>query len=165
MQGNKFVVCFNATEQRFFQVPELHLVPEKYRGNFYRVILRLNFYEDAFDMNRTTEMRQLCYKKITNLMTNQKMWKNRHSFYLIRYQVRLLARRNNILIQQNYNESIDDDDSSGYEGESDFEDSGYNCSSFNMTMLDEPTGESSLTRSILDCIESFDSFLSSDDDD
>lgn len=82
-------------------------------------------------------------------MTNQKMWKNHHSFYLVTYEVRLLARRNNFLIQQIYNESSDDDSSDSKAGESD--DFAYDSSAFNMsTISEQPDDDESLRRRSFD---------------
>lgn len=108
MAENKFVLCFNALEQRFFAVDAVHLVDDPYRRNFYRFCLRLNFFEDDVELERTDNMRQLCLEKITNLMTAQKLWQNHHSFYVIQYEIRTMERRNNDLIQQNHNEGDED---------------------------------------------------------
>lgn len=116
MAENKFVLCFNALEKRIFAVDAVHLVDDPYRQNFYRFSLRLNFFEGDVDLDRTDDMRQLCLKKITNLMTAQKLWQNHHSFYVIQYEIRTITRKSNNLIQQNDNEgdenSSDEDDDS-----------------------------------------------------
>lgn len=110
MWKNEFVLCFNVMEKRFFEVEAIHLVEERYRRNHYRVSLRLNFYEKDVGLNQTDEMRKLCLRKITNLMTTYNMWQDQHSFYHIRYEVRLLA-RNNSLSQQKADEKIDESNS------------------------------------------------------
>lgn len=128
MAENKFVVCFNAMEKRFFEVSAVHLVQEPFRRNFYRLSLRLNFYYGDVDMDRTDgHIRQLCLRKITNLMTAQNMWQNHHSFYEIKYEIRVVARNNDDLIQQNgekNNESSDTESTSASESDSAYSSSG-----------------------------------------
>lgn len=112
MAENKIVVCFNALERRFFQVSALHLVDDPYRRNYYRLSLRLSFYDGDVNVNHIDNMRHLCFRKITNLMSSQNMWQDHHSFYVIEYEIRLIARRRgNRLIQHNDNEK---DDESSY---------------------------------------------------
>lgn len=108
MGENKFVLCFDVMEKRIFEVNAIHLVEEPYRKNYYRLSLRLNFLCGDVDLNNTDDMRQLCLRKITNLMTSRNMWQNHHSFYVIEYEVRLVARKNNDLIQQNVEEKSDE---------------------------------------------------------
>ena len=107
MGENKFVFCFNSIEKRFFEVEAIHLVDEPYRKNYYRLWLRLNFFDGDVDL-KANDMRQLCLRKITNLMTTHNMWQDQHSFYVIEYEVRLVARKNNDLIQQNIDERSDE---------------------------------------------------------
>lgn len=111
MSESKFKFCYNPLEQRFFEVSAVHTVNDPYRKNYYRFCLRLSFYEDDVDLNRIDDMRQLCLRKITNLMTEQKLWKNHHSFYVVQYEIRTMARKSNDLNQQNDNEGTSDDDS------------------------------------------------------
>lgn len=101
--SKKLVFCFNALENRFFEVDAVHYVEHLYRRNFYRMSLRLNFYEDDVNLSRVEEMRALCSRKITKLMTKQNMWQNHHSFYVVDYEIRTIARN-----QQNNNESDDE---------------------------------------------------------
>lgn len=108
MAENKFVLCFNALEKRIFAVNAVHLVDDPYRQNFYRFSLRLNFFESDVNVGRTDDMRQLCLRKITNLMTAQKLWQNHHSFYVVQYEIRTITRKSNNLIQQNGNERDED---------------------------------------------------------
>lgn len=108
MGENKFVLCFNAMEKRFFEVIAIHLVEEPYRKNYYRLCLRLNFFDGDIDLNHTDAIRRLCLRKVTNLMTSHNMWQDHHSFYVIEYEVRLVARKNNDLIQQNHDEKSDE---------------------------------------------------------
>lgn len=101
--SKKLVFCFNALENRFFEVDAVHNVEHLYRRNFYRMSLRLNFNEDDVNLSRVDEMRALCSRKITKLMTKQNMWQNHHSFYVVDYEIRTIARN-----QQNNNESDDE---------------------------------------------------------
>lgn len=107
----RIVFCFNALENRFFEVDAVHKVEHLYRRNFYRMSLRLNFYDGDINLRRVEEMRALCSRKITKLMTLQNMWQNHHSFYVVDYEIRTIAR-----IQQNNNES-DDEEHGGEESE------------------------------------------------
>lgn len=118
MAENKFVVCFNAMEKRFFEVNALHLVQDPYRANFYRLSLRLNFYNGDVDVDQTDNMRQLCLRKITNLMTAQNMWQNHHSFYEIKYEIRLVVRNNGDLIQHNIEQNEDEKNNESSDTES-----------------------------------------------
>lgn len=102
------MLCFNSLEKRFFEVNAIHLVEEPYRKNYYRISLRLNFFESDVNLDQTKYMRQLCLRKITNLMTSHNMWQDHHSFYVIEYEVRLVARKNNDLIQHNLEEKGDE---------------------------------------------------------
>jgi hypothetical protein len=108
MAENKFILCFNALEQQFFEVNAIHLVDDPYRKNFYQLSLRLNFFEGDIDLDQANDVRQLCLRKITNLMTTQKIWQNHHSFYVVQYEIRMMARKSNNLIQQNHNEKDED---------------------------------------------------------
>lgn len=108
MADNQFVVCFNALEKRFFEVNAVHLVEQPFRRNFYRFSLRLNFYDGDVDLNLIDDMRRLCFKKITNLMTTQNMWQNHHSFYVISYEIRLVPRKSDAPIQLNVIEKNDE---------------------------------------------------------
>lgn len=132
MAENKFVVCFNALEKRFFEVAAVHLVGDFYRRNCYKLTLRLNFYDEV---NRINDMRQFCLRKITNLMTERNMWQSHHSFYVIEYEIRVISRKRFALIQHKGSESSDDSVSSD-DSQSSFEadeftnrDSAYSSSS------------------------------------
>lgn len=148
MAGNKFVLCFNALEQRFFEVQAIHMVDDPYRRNYYRFCLRLNFFED--DLNRIDDMRQFCLRKITILMTEQKLWQNLHSFYVIQYEIRTMERKSNNLIQQNNDEgdedtSDDDSVSTANTHESSNADSAYSSASDNnhdLKALNDSCGDS-----------------------
>lgn len=110
MSKSTFVICFNALENRFFEVDAIHEVEHLYRPNYYRLSLRLNFYNGDINMSNIDEMRILCFRKITKLMTLQNMWQNHHCFYVIDYEIRTIPRRVNEQIQQNNNESDRRDD-------------------------------------------------------
>lgn len=130
MEENRFVICFDARNKRFFEVGAVHQVEHRYRMNYYRFSLRLSFYDEDVSVLRFDDMRRLCFRKITNLMTTQNMWQDHHSFYVIEYEIRTVARASNGLIQQNSNESGDGDsettDDSSYElDESASDDSAY----------------------------------------
>lgn len=105
MSKHSLVICFNALENRFFEVSAIHKVEHLYRLNFYRLSLRLKFYENDIDLSHIDEMRKLCFRQITKLMTVQNMWPNHHSFYVVDYEIRTIAR--NPVNQQNNNESND----------------------------------------------------------
>ncbi|KAG5676001.1 hypothetical protein PVAND_005856 [Polypedilum vanderplanki] len=100
MSKYSFVVCFNALENRYFKVSAVHEVEHLYRLNFYRLSLRLNFNECDVNLSQFEKMRQLCFRKITKLMTTQNMWQSHHSFYVINCEIRTI-RKNNELDQQN----------------------------------------------------------------
>jgi hypothetical protein len=108
----RIVFCFNALENRFFEVDSVHKVEHLYRRNFYRMSLRLNFNDNDINLRHTEDMRALCSKKITKLMTVQNMWQNHHSFYVIDYEIRTIARN-----QQNNNESDDGEHLGGVESD------------------------------------------------
>lgn len=110
--AKRIVFCFNALENRFFEVDAVHKVEHLYRRNFYRMSLRLNFNDNDINLHRTDEMRALCSRKITKLMTIQNMWQNHHSFYVIDYEIRTIARN-----QQNNNESDDGERRGGVESD------------------------------------------------
>jgi hypothetical protein len=112
MLGKNLVFCFNALENRFFEVDAVHKVEHLYRKNFYRMSLRLNFYDGDINLSRVDEMRALCSRKITKLMTVQNMWQNHHSFYVVDYEIRTIARN-----QQNNNESDDEQQRNGEQEE------------------------------------------------
>lgn len=121
--ATRIVFCFNALENRFFEVDAVHRVEHLYRRNFYRMSLRLNFYDNDIALHRIEEMRALCSRKITKLMTIQNMWQNHHSFYVIDYEIRTIARN-----QQNNNESDGGEHRGGVESDGDStlsEDSAY----------------------------------------
>lgn len=142
MALNKFVVCFNALERRFFEVAAVHLVVHLYRRNYYRLFLRLNFYDGDVDLDRSDDMRQLSFRKITNLMTSQNLWQNHHSFYVIEYEIRLMARKNDDLIQQNPMDDRSDAESelAIYEGEDD--ESAYGSGDNESLTTNDSRGES-----------------------
>lgn len=119
--SNNFVICFNALENRFFEVDAIHKVDHLYRPYYYRLSLRLNFYNDDIDMSNMDEMRKLCFRKITKMMTIQNMWQNHHSFYVIDYEIRTVPRRVNEQNQQNNNES----DRREYDDDSDESENSY----------------------------------------
>lgn len=146
MADNQFVVCFNALEKRFFEVNAVHLVEEPFRRNFYRFSLRLNFYDGDVDLNLIEDMRRLCFKKITNLMTSQNMWQNHHSFYVISYEIRLLPKKSND-IQHNDRERNDEssDESSlnsSIEHSFSTDDSAYSSPSSGSLISDDSYSES-----------------------
>jgi hypothetical protein len=101
---NTLILCFNALDKCSFEVPAIHEVDHMYRRYFYRISLRLNFNESDINMIAQDEMRKLCLRKITKLMTTQNMWQNHHSFYVVDYEIRTIAKTNE-RIQQNNNES------------------------------------------------------------
>lgn len=103
MFENKLIVCFNAVQKRFFAVSRVETVEKCYRNYFYRLTLRLNFYYDDIAAYCADDMRQLCFRKITKMMTKQNMWQDHHSFYIIEYEIRTMARKSVDLIQQNDN--------------------------------------------------------------
>lgn len=92
--SQRLVVCFNVREKRFFETAAVHLVEHLYRNNYYRLALRLSFYTGDVDLTHRDDLRQLCFRKITNLMTSENMWQNQNSFYVIDYDVRLIDRNN-----------------------------------------------------------------------
>lgn len=161
-------------EKRFFVVNAVHLVQDIYRRNFYRLTLRLNFYYGDVDMDRTDDIRQLCLRKITNMMTAQNMWQNHHSFYEIKYEIRVVARNNDDedddLIQQNgdekNNESSDTESVSTFNSEQDNSslDSAYSSSS---PFISDESFDESVHYWADDTIEGFGGSedMSSDDDD
>ena len=119
--SNNFVICFNALENRFFEVDAIHEVDHLYRPYYYRLSLRLNFYNGDINMSNIDEMRKLCFRKITKLMTIQNMWQNHHSFYVIDYEIRTIPKRANEQFQQNNNES----DRREYDDDSDESENSY----------------------------------------
>lgn len=137
-----FVVCYNAISEKFFPVDATHLVEEKYRMNYYRLSLRLNFFEGQVDLQQADDMRRLCFRKITNLMTRRMMFQNHDSFYVIKYEIRLLARLTNGLIQHIDDEKVDetsDGESVSSDSEDDYmsEDSAYDSENESSSSDDE----------------------------
>lgn len=116
MSQSTFVICYNAQENRYFEVDAIHRVEHQYRPYFYRVSLRLNFYNGDIDTRSTDDIRKLCFRKITKLMTIQNMWQNRHSFYVIDYEIRTIPRglpyQHNNDEEDNWNRRYDDNDTS-----------------------------------------------------
>lgn len=138
MLENNLVFCFNALENRFFEVDAVHKVEHLYRKNFYRMSLRLNFNDSDINLSRVDEMRALCSKKITKLMTVQNMWQNHHSFYVVDYEIRTIARN-----QQNNNESDDEQQRNGEEDRNESERSDDTLSNDSAyTRSTTPSGES-----------------------
>lgn len=88
--NNLFVVCYNASAKEPFAVSEAVRVDRKYRKNFYRVELRLNFHEKDVNIHEREQMRRLCYKQIIEKMTSDKLWQCHDSLYFLTYRVRLL---------------------------------------------------------------------------
>jgi len=113
--NNQFVVCYNYLENRFFEANAVEEVNDPYRRNFYKLHLRLNFYQDDIEHHQlsTDDLKLLCFGKVTKLMTDQNMWQSNHSFYVIEYEIRTILRNNNNLAQQNHH-PIDADDSRSF---------------------------------------------------
>lgn len=132
-----FVVCYNAISEKFFPVDATHLVEEKYRMNFYRLSLRLNFFEGQVDLQQTINMRRLCFRKITNLMTSRNIFQNHHSFYVIKYEIRLLARLTNGLIQHIDDEKVDETSEDESVSSDTSEDSAYDSENESSSSDDE----------------------------
>lgn len=144
MASSTIVVCYNMLENRYFQVNAVTDVNDPYRKNYYKLQLRLSFILSDIDELSDVEMKQLCYRKIMNMMTNQNIWQNNHSFYVIEYEIRTMP--GNDLIQQNETGSeenqsavsqptnssfsdIDDDPSNNENGDSAYESPNYSSNS------------------------------------
>lgn len=133
MPNNKFILCFNAIEKKVSEVSAVHLVQHIYRQNFYKLSLRLNFYQE--DANRMGDIRRMCLSKITNLMTRLNLWQNHHSFYVIDFDFRWIQRKDNV-----NNDSASTISNFSYDETS--RDSAYSSSSF-----DSITNPASSTKS------------------
>lgn len=87
---NKFVVCYDAVARQGFLIDEIHLADRKYRANLYRVDLRLSFHKNDIILLKSDEFRSLCFDRVTNKMTGDKLWRRVDSLYVVTYRVRLL---------------------------------------------------------------------------
>ncbi len=84
---SRVIFCYNAVEDRAFEVETIQNVEHMYRRCFDRIFLHLNFRSNQGVNDFSDEqLKQICSNRILEMMDTENMWHDRHSFYIIDYK-------------------------------------------------------------------------------